>query len=51
MLIVMSINILISQDIVGKWELDVEMDKGIFSFMVRGEKIRNKSFSGLFCCT
>ena len=30
MLIVMGINVLISQDIIGKWDLDVEMDEGIF---------------------
>ena len=48
MLIVMSINTLISQDIVGKWDLDVEMDKGIFPSWLEVKKSGTKALVGYF---
>ena len=48
MLIVMSVNILISQDIVGKWDLDVEMDKGILPSWLEVKKSGTKALVGYF---
>ena len=48
MLIVMSVNILISQDIVGKWDLDVEMDNGIFPSWLKVKKSGTKALVGYF---
>ena len=48
MLIVMSVNILISQDIVGKWDLDVEMDNGIFPSWLEVKKSGTKALVGYF---
>tara|TARA_B100000886_G_scaffold196279_1_gene135259 strand:+ start:499 stop:1440 length:942 start_codon:yes stop_codon:yes gene_type:complete len=48
MLILMSINTLISQDIVGKWDLDVEMDKGILPSWLEVKKSGTKALVGYF---
>ena len=48
MLIVMSINVLISQDIIGKWDLDVEMDEGIFPSWLEVKKSGTKALVGYF---
>ena len=48
MIVVMSINTLISQDIVGKWDLDVEMDKGIFPSWLEVKKSGTKALVGYF---
>ncbi|PWH10351.1 DUF1080 domain-containing protein [Bacteroidetes bacterium SCGC AAA795-G10] len=48
MLIVMSVNILVSQDIVGKWDLDVEMDNGIFPSWLEVKKSGTKALVGYF---
>ena len=41
-------NTLISQDIVGKWDLDVEMDKGIFPSWLEVKKSGTKALVGYF---
>ena len=48
MLILMSINTLISQEIVGKWDLDVEMDKGILPSWLEVKKSGTKALVGYF---
>ena len=48
MLILMSINTLISQEIVGKWDLDVEMDKGILPSWLEVNKSGTKALVGYF---
>ncbi len=47
-LILMSINTLISQEIVGKWDLDVEMDKGILPSWLEVKKSGTKALVGYF---
>lgn len=44
----MSINTLISQEIVGKWDLDVEMDKGILPSWLEVKKSGTKALVGYF---
>ncbi len=48
MLILMSINTLISQEIVGKWDLDVEMDKGILPSWLEVKESGTKALVGYF---
>ena len=48
MLILMSINTLISQEIVGKWDLDVEMDNGILPSWLEVKKSGTKALVGYF---
>ena len=48
MLILMSINTLISQEIVGKWDLDVEIDKGILPSWLEVKKSGTKALVGYF---
>ena len=48
MLILMSINTLISQEIVGKWDLDVEKDKGILPSWLEVKKSGTKALVGYF---
>ena len=48
MLILMSINTLISQEIVGKWDLDVQMDKGILPSWLEVKKSGTKALVGYF---
>ena len=48
MLILMSINTLISQEIIGKWDLDVEMDKGILPSWLEVKKSGTKALVGYF---